>query len=105
MTYLSLLPPIFGVIGLAAAYVVYGLVMRYTEGTDAVKKIGDAIHTGAMVFMHREYTMLGIFAAVLLVLILISPLGIGTASPFMAGAVSTAIAGWIGIYTATKAND
>ena len=104
MTYLSLLPPIFGVIGLAAAYVVYGLVMRYTEGTDAVKKIGDAIHTGAMVFMRREYTMLGIFAAVLLVLILISPLGIGTAGAFIAGAVSSAIAGWIGMYTATKAN-
>ncbi len=104
MTYLSLLPPIFGVLGLAAAYVVYGLVMRYTEGTDAVKKIGDAIHTGAMVFMRREYTMLGIFAAVLLVLILISPLGIGTAGAFIAGAVSSAIAGWIGMYTATKAN-
>lgn len=104
MTDLSWMPPLFGVIGLGAAFFVYTLVMRYTEGTDAVKKIGDAIHTGAMVFMRREYTMLGIFAAVLLVLIFISPLGTGTASAFIAGAVSSAIAGWIGMYTATKAN-
>ena len=104
MTDLSLLPPVFGVGGLVAAYVVYRLVMRYSEGTDAVKKIGDAIHVGAMVFMRREYTMLGIFAAVLLVLIFVSPLGTGTAGAFVAGAVSSAIAGWIGMYTATKAN-
>ena len=101
---LLLLPPLFGIGGLYAAYVVYGLVMQYSEGTDEVKKIGDAIHTGAMVFMRREYTMLGIFAAVLLVLIFISPLGIGTAMAFIAGAVSSAVAGWIGMYTATKAN-
>jgi len=104
MTDLSLLPPIFGVVGLVAAFVVYGLVKRYDEGTDAVKKIGDAIHTGAMVFMRREYTMLGIFAAVLLVLLFISGLGAGTAGAFLAGALSSAAAGWIGMYTATKAN-
>lgn len=104
MTDLVLLPPIFGIVGLIAAFVVYGLVMRYNEGTDAVKKIGDAIHKGAMVFMRREYTMLGIFAAVLLVLLFFSGLGIGTVGAFLAGALSSAAAGWIGMYTATKAN-
>lgn len=104
MTDLVLLPPIFGIVGLIAAFVVYGLVMRYDEGTDAVKKIGDAIHKGAMVFMRREYTMLGIFAAALLVLLFVSGLGIGTVGAFLAGALSSALAGWIGMYTATKAN-
>jgi len=104
MTDLVLLPPIFGIVGLVAAFVVYGLVMRYNEGTDAVKKIGDAIHKGAMVFMRREYLMLGVFAAVLLVLLFFSGLGVGTVGAFLAGALSSAAAGWIGMYTATKAN-
>ncbi len=104
MTNLSLLPPALGVVGLVAAFIVFGLVKRYDEGTDAVKKIGDAIHTGAMVFMRREYSMLAIFCAVLIGLIMVSGLGMGTAGAFLAGALSSALAGWIGMYTATKAN-
>jgi K(+)-stimulated pyrophosphate-energized sodium pump len=69
-----------------------------------VKKIGDQIHLGAMVFMHREYKMLAIFAAVLLALIFISPLGGSTALAFLVGAVSSATAGYLGMFAATKAN-
>ena len=101
---LTLIPPVLGVVGLVAAMVIYGLVLKYDEGNDVVKKIADQIHTGAMVFMRREYTMLAIFAAILLVLVFISPLGSKTAIAFLIGAVSSASAGWIGMYTATKAN-
>ena len=55
---LQMLPPAFGVLGLLAAFVIYGMVKRYPEGQGKVKEIGDAIHLGAMVFMRREYTML-----------------------------------------------
>lgn len=103
MSNLDLLPPVFGIVGLVAAFVVYRLVLRYDDGTEAVKKIGDAIHLGAMVFMRREYTMLAIFAGVLLVLLYFS-LGSGTAIAFLSGALSSAAAGWIGMYAATKAN-
>ena len=40
-----------------------------------MRKIGDGIHLGAMVFMAREYKMLSIFALVLLIAIFVSPLG------------------------------
>ncbi len=100
---ISLIPPLFGIVGLLVAWIVYGLVMRYDEGEAKVKKIGDAIHLGAMVFMRREYTMLAGFAAVLVVLLYIS-LGTDTAIAFIVGALSSALAGWIGMYTATKAN-
>ena len=66
-------------------------------------KIADAIHEGAMVFMKREYTQLTIFAAVLVVAIFFS-LGSSTAIAFLAGAISSACAGWFGMYTATQAN-
>ncbi len=101
---LTLIPPVLGVVGLVAAAVIYSLIKRYDEGSDVVKKIAEQIHIGAMVFMRREYTMLAMFAAVLLVLVFLSPLGWKTAVAFLIGAVSSASAGWIGMYTATKAN-
>ncbi len=99
----TLMPPLVGVIGLIMAFVIYGLVKRYDEGPDNLKRIADAIHEGAMVFMRREYTMLAVFAGVLIVLLFIS-LGTETALAFVAGALSSAAAGWMGMYTATKAN-
>jgi K(+)-stimulated pyrophosphate-energized sodium pump len=50
--------------------------------------------------------MLGIFAGVLLVILLLAPgLGVSTAAAFLAGALSSAAAGWIGMYAATKAKE
>jgi K(+)-stimulated pyrophosphate-energized sodium pump len=54
--------------------------------------------------MHREYKMLAIFSVVLLVAIFVSPLGLNTAIAFIAGAVSSATAGYLGMFAATKAN-
>ena len=101
---MNLLPPLLGVLGMIVAVIIYGLVLRYDEGEPAIKKIADAIHDGAMVFMRREYTMLALFAAALLVLVFVSGLGIETVWAFVAGALSSAGAGWFGMYTATKAN-
>lgn len=99
-----LIPPILGVVGLIAAFIIYGIIKSYDEGSEALKKIADQIHLGAMVFMRREYTMLALFAAALLVLISVTELGLYTAAAFLAGALSSACAGWFGMYTATKAN-
>ena len=101
----AIIPPALGVVGLVAAFVVYALVKRYAEGDDNVRHIADQIHLGAMVFMRREYTMLALFAAVLIAILFFSPgLGTPTALAFIAGALSSAAAGWIGMYTATQAN-
>ena len=64
-----LIAPALGIFGLVAAFVVFSLVMRYSDGTDQVKKIGDEIHKGAMKFMKTEYTYLLIFVAVLVILV------------------------------------
>ena len=101
----TILPPVLGLVGLACAFIVYALVKRYAEGEDNVRKIADQIHSGAMVFMRREYLMLALFAGVLLIILFFSPgLGPSTAIAFILGALSSAGAGWIGMYTATKAN-
>ena len=65
----NLIPPVFGIVGLIVAFIIFGLVLRYDEGEEKIKKIADAIHHGAMAFMRREYTMLALFAGVLLVIL------------------------------------
>ena len=97
-------PPLLGILGLVVALVVYKVMTGYDQGDGVVKKIGDQIHLGAMVFMHREYKMLAMFAAVLLIGIVLSPLGVNTAIAFTVGALSSATAGYLGMFAATKAN-
>lgn len=98
-----ILPPLFGVAGLVVAFFIYTIMTRYPAGEGVIKKIADQIHLGAMVFMHREYKMLAMFSAVLLVLVYWS-LGLNTALSFTVGAVSSATAGYLGMFAATKAN-
>ena len=104
MSFNLMLPPILGVVGLAIAFVIYTVMSRASDGEAKERGIAEQIHIGAMVFMHREYKLLLAFAAVLIVGILISPLGTNTAIAFVAGAVSSATAGYLGMYAATKAN-
>ena len=99
-----LLPVLVGLAGLCVALAIYLVVTKFPEGDAEVKKIGDQIHLGAMTFMKTEYTYLTIFALVVIVLVWFSPLGDETALAVLAGALSSSIAGWIGMYSATKAN-
>jgi K(+)-stimulated pyrophosphate-energized sodium pump len=100
---LHLFPPMLGVLGLVSAFVIFLVMLRYPAGDARVRKIGDAIHLGAMVFLKREYRMLAVFALVLL-LVLYRALGLNTAIAFLAGSACSALAGWLGMFAATKAN-
>ena len=80
-----MLPPALGVLGLLIALGIFIVVNRYPEGDEKVKKIGDQIHLGAMVFMRREYTYLFLFVLVLIILSWWA-LGTGTATAVLAGA-------------------
>lgn len=99
----NILPIALGILGLISAYIVYLKVKSAPEGSGKVKEIGDEIHLGAMVFMASEYKRLGIFCMVCIIALLFS-LGWETAISFLVGAACSGIAGFIGMYTATKAN-
>ncbi len=103
MSFNALVPTFFGIFGLVVAYLIYQKIKEYPAGDAKVTQISDAIHLGAMVFMRREYKMLSIFCAVLIV-VLWWLLGLGTAFAFVVGALSSAGAGYIGMNTATRAN-
>ena len=99
----NLIAPGLGVLGLIIVVIIYQWIKKQDGGSGAVKKIGEQIHIGAIVFMKREYKMLSIFALVLLVLLYIF-LGAASALCFLVGAVTSATAGYIGMNTATIAN-
>ena len=104
MVFDPILAPALGLAGLVVAFAIYHIMSKHDDGADNVKHIADQIHLGAMVFMHREYKMLAIFAGVLVVGIFLSPLGQDTAIAFVVGALSSATAGYLGMYAATRAN-
>ena len=98
------IPIVLGLIGLLAALGFYRAVLSYSEGAGKVVEIANQIHRGALVFMRREYLYLAIFVIVVGAGILVSDLGWRTTVAFLVGALSSATAGFIGMYAATKAN-
>ena len=99
----SLVTESLGVLGLLSAYMVYLKVKSAPEGDGRVKEIGDEIHLGAMVFMSAEYKRLAIFCLICILALYFS-LGWQTAASFLLGSLCSGIAGFIGMYAATKAN-
>ena len=103
MSDLMNLPPILGAVGLLVAFILYRIVVAQPEGNEKTQKIGDAIHKGAMVFMNREYKMLLIFNIIIIIPLYIY-LGQNTAISFAAGTFASGLAGYLGMFSATKAN-
>ena len=99
----NLIAPALGVLGLVIVVFIYQWISKQDGGSGDVKKIGEQIHIGAIVFMKREYQMLSMFALALLILLYIF-LGPLSALCFFVGAVTSATAGYIGMNTATIAN-
>ena len=99
----AVLPISLGILGLVAAFLVYARILQTPAGEGRVKDIADEIHLGAMVFMASEYKRLAVFCVICIVALYAS-LGADTAIAFTLGALCSGTAGYIGMYTATKAN-
>ncbi len=98
------IPPILGVVGLIVAFVIYLLIIKYPGGEGKAAKIAKDIHDGAMVFMRKEYSILGVFLVFIAILLFVAFDTWHTSVAFVVGAFSSAVAGYIGMLTATKAN-
>jgi len=95
--------PVAGILALIFAWFLATNVSRQDTGTEKMREIAAAIHEGAMAFLRREYRTLVIFIAVLF-FILLWQIDLPTAITFIGGAVSSMLAGFIGMSVATKAN-
>jgi K(+)-stimulated pyrophosphate-energized sodium pump len=93
-----------GLIGLVIALLIYFYIVRQSPGNEVMRDIAEQIELGSMAFLRREYTVLAVFVALVAALLLFALPGIWTAVAFLFGALSSMLAGFIGMKAATKAN-
>ena len=82
-------------------------VEAQSQGNDEIAKIAGHIRNGAMAFLNREYRVLGIFVAVVAVLLFLAYNSKGQgiiALAFVLGAFCSGLAGFIGMWAATASN-
>ena len=101
--------PAFGVLALLFTFWRSSWVTKQPVGTDRMGRIATHIEEGAMAFLKAEYRVLAIFVAVVAVLLVVSGYQDADSHPliglsFILGAISSALAGYIGMKVATKAN-
>lgn len=108
MDSLIYLLPAAGILGLIYTAWKSAWVKRQDAGTEKMQKIGSYIAEGAMAFLKAEYKVLAIFVASVAILLAVTANN-ETSSPmvavsFITGAFLSALAGFIGMRVATKAN-
>ena len=91
-------------------------LLRQDEGDETVRFIGRAIREGAMAFLSREYTFLSLFVVAMFIILLLfidyDVIGKldwdrsvpSTAISYLVGAIGSAMAGFIGMSIAVRAN-
>lgn len=101
--------PLMGLIGLVYTLLKFKWVANQDAGDAKMKDIANHIAEGAMAFLRAEWKILGYF--VVIVAILLGVMASGNpnshwtiAVAFIIGAIFSALAGYIGMKVATKAN-
>jgi len=106
-------PLIAGVVGLVFVVILVIDVLRKNPGNETMVRISLAIQSGAKAFLKREYMTVSIVVAAVAIVIALAPiltgrpdlpLGWRTSVVFVLGAIVSAIAGYVGMSIATKAN-
>jgi K(+)-stimulated pyrophosphate-energized sodium pump len=103
MTILNLISYAFviGILGVVFALVLFFRVRRYPKGNPFMEEIAEAVHSGAMVFLRREYSAIAVFVAVTF-LALWKFLSVFTGLAFLSGAACSLLAGFIGLKASTR---
>ena len=105
MSLIPYLAVVAALAGLALAGYFYKVVVAADEGTEVMKELALAIREGSQAFLKREYQWVGVFVAVMTVLIFfVLPYGAAGSAAYLMGAVFSAIAGVVGMQIATAAN-
>ena len=108
VSFFSVLVPIGALLAILFAGYFYKKISRFSEGTEKMKEIAEAIRIGARAYLRRQYRGVAIFFAVMfLILVALSLTGGGSIFvplAFLTGGFCSGLAGFIGMTTATMAN-
>ena len=101
--------PVFGILGLLYVFIKNVWISKQEVGNEKMARIAKNIADGAMSFLKAEYKILSIFVLAVAVLLFFKGSNeVGSngmvAVSFIAGAICSALAGFIGMRVATKAN-
>ena len=101
--------PVFGVLALLFVFIKNMWVSKQDAGNDKMIRIAKNISDGAMSFLKAEYKILAIFVVAVAILLYVKGSNeVGSngmvALSFVVGAICSALAGFIGMKVATKAN-
>ena len=98
-----------GVIAMLFSFWKTSWINKQDQGTDRMIKIGKSIADGAMAFLKAEYRVLAIFVAIVACLLAFAAQIKGDSMlisvSFLVGALCSALAGFLGMRVATKANN
>ncbi len=92
-----------GIIALIYAFILSARIRGMAKGSDKMREISQAVRTGSMAYLKRQYKVIAIFAVIIFV-VLGFVINWPTAITFLAGAFLSALAGYIGMNIATQAN-
>ena len=107
---------VVGIIGLVFAGILASRILKEDEGDEQVKFIGKAIQEGAAAFLSREYRLLAVFVVIIFIILtlfidydILNKLETANNFPktsisYLVGALGSAIAGFVGMAIATRAN-
>lgn len=101
--------PALGIVGLIVMAIKSAWVTKQETGDEKMMELAGYIADGAMAFLRAEWKVLSYFAVIAVILLVWSGMSVDTSSPviavsFLIGAVFSALAGYIGMNIATKAN-
>ena len=92
-----------GLVAVAFALYLAWTVGKLSQGEGKMVEIAEAIKIGAKAYLNRQYKTVA-YVAVVVAIILFIALGAKTSIGFLLGAVASALAGYIGMYVAVRAN-
>ena len=103
------LVPLASVVALGFARFFFVQMKKQSEGTDRMKEIAAHVRTGAMAYLKQQYKVVGLVFLVLAVFFLFLAYGLGVQNrwvpfAFLTGGFFSALAGYIGMKTATYAS-
>ncbi|MDI6814387.1 MAG: sodium/proton-translocating pyrophosphatase, partial [Desulfitobacteriaceae bacterium] len=94
-----------GLAALLVAAISARLILKESPGPPRVREISGAIYEGATAYLKRQYTTIWAFAFAIAVLLLFIPAwGWQASVAFLVGALSSTIAGVLGMHVAIRAN-